>query len=188
MRGLHMACRVGYVVTVYSTVQVSPARIMSRRVRSFLWRHVPRPPRKETLSSYVGGFDVADHAEGEGGVTGRPSWQAAGWRKSDLRGPYKHIVDGVAVLADCHGFEEWKSSRTRPFVLVFCSIISSFRHGEAGSCGRRVLSRSVDGVVDSVVEDHAVLEDFDYGSAFMAGGSGEDVLRCVSLTSMLRAK
>ena len=126
-----------------------------------------------------GGFDVADHAECE--------WERLTVHHGKLLVEevrlsvgvvYKHVVDGVAVLADCHGFEE-EAVAYEALVLVFAEY-HLFAVAQQ-YCAVGAYLAVGDGVVDSVVEDHAVLEDLDYGSAFMAGGSGEDVLRCGQL-------
>lgn len=80
---------------------------------------------------------------------------------------YEHVVDGVAIFADCHCFEAEAVLHQAAVVVlaeehffavaeVDCAVGAHFFVG--------------DGVVDTVVEDHAVLEDFAHSRAVVFGG------------------
>ena len=77
----------------------------------------------------------------------------------------KHVVDGISVFADCHGFEP-ESVLHDTFVAVGAENHLFAVTQVDGVVGTVLFSRHI--AVDALVEDYAVLEQFDNRSAVVA--------------------
>ena len=89
---------------------------------------------------------------------------------------HEHVVDGVAVLSDCHGFEV-EAVAYKPFCVILseqhllsvaqmdCALFTHLFVGEP--------------CVDALVEYHTVLRHFHNGCAFVASRCHHNLLRGV---------
>lgn len=69
----------------------------------------------------------------------------------------EHVVDGVAVLADFHSFEEETVAHEAHFLILAEEHLLAVDEVDGAFCTVFLVG---DEVVDAVVEDDAVLEDF----------------------------
>ena len=126
-----------------------------------------------------GGVDVADYAEGEGEVMtvhhGKLLVEEVG---GGMRIVDKHIVHRVAILADLHGFEEETVAHETQFLILAEEHLLAVDEVDGAFSAVFLIG---DEVVDTVVEDDAVLEDFYHGSTLVACGCNEDFLRNLEL-------
>ena len=120
-----------------------------------------------------GGGDVADDADGQGEALAVHHGQLL---VEEVRGRVgvvdEDVVHGVAVLSDGDGFEE-EAVLDEAFVHVFAEEHLLAVAEVDGLVGADAAVG--DGVVDAVVEDDAVLEDFDDRCTFVAGCGGHDL-------------